>query len=329
MLILISIITNANILRILAYESDNREDWNTLPSWLPRTSIEFVDRFSCRGGDFALHINNNDAFIQWVLSARHTTWTFGWEVPAANSSDNNTMYYARVFDLLNWSRLQNLLPRQIRVDSICHKGMEVVFGYSRDKKAVTAPPKPNKYIADDTWSILWATCHKQLNTRSRISASCIDIPAVLVANPDPPWKVNNPCHYVYRMIDGAHRLCLRKYLLGLYEGEMLDFQSQLTALSTNPDSSAADRIRSHMANLQKNVELISFGSFFVLNQTTFEAMLTNSDPHKSWAKDEHILMKALTTSLIDDWSKWMHLAMAHVTSNDNGADIYHPEHSDL
>lgn len=311
-LILISIVTIANTLRILAYEPDKhnrerKEVLNTLPSWLPPSSSEFVDQFSCSGQDVALKSNSDGAFIQWVLSARHTTWTDGWEVPAANSS------YARVFDLLNWSRLQNLLPRQIPVDSICHKGMEVMFGYSSDMQTARAPLKPNEYITDDTWSTLWTTCHKQLNTQSRISSSCIDIPAVVVANPYPPWKVNNPCHYEYRMIDGAHRLCLRKYLLGLLEGEILDFQSQLTALGTNTDSSARrSQIQSRIANLQKNIERNNVGSFFVLNQTTFQAMLTNSDPHTSWAKDEHILMKDFTTGLVDDWSKWMHRAMAHV-----------------
>ena len=291
-----------------------------LPSWLPRTSHEFKEKFLCSEDQASEHMSE-DAFVRSVLSARHTTWTDGWEVPIANASksasdstqDGTGKFYARVFDLLNWARLQNLLPETIAVDKVCHKGMETVFGYiSRETNML--PQTPNRYIPDETWTKLWTTCHKKLNSQSRTSTSCIDIPAMVVSNPDPPWKVNNPCHYEFRMIDGAHRLCLRKYLLSLLEGELLDGKQELAAIDVNADSSVSDQIKTRTAMLQNDMEQIRYGYFFILNQTTFETMLTDLDPHASWAVNEDILMKDITVDFKDDWARWMKKVMDHVNT---------------
>lgn len=308
---------------------------------LPLTSTDFQNAFVCAKHDVAKHID--DGFVQSVVSARHTTWTNGWELPIESclksnlaAPGQNGRCYARVFDLLNWSRLQNLLPQWIPVDKICHKGMEVLFGF---KTNITGklPEKPNIHITDDTWDTLWTTCYKQLNAQSRISSSCIDIPAVVVVNPDPPRKVNNPCQYEFRMIDGAHRLCLRKYLLILYEGEILDYQSQLSLMDTKEDSQEKTQIQSQIVELQMKTEQARQAPFFILNQTTFESMITDVDPHKTWAKDERIMMKNITTDLTSDWIHWMERVMTYVECGEpktasNGA--HNPvercrEHSEL
>ena len=283
---------------------------------LPQTSIDFQNAFVCAKHDVAKRID--DGFNQWVISARHTTWTEGWELPFESylkshliASEPNGRYYARVFDLLNWLRLQNLRPQWIPVDKVCHKGMEVMFGFTSN--IIGNPPKkPNIHITNDTWDTLWTTCHKQLNAQQRISTSCIDIPAVVVVNPDPPIKVNNPCQYEFRMVDGAHRLCLRKYLLSLYEGEMLEYQSQLSLMDAKVDSPDKTQIQSQIAELQLKIDRARQAPFFILNQTTFESMITDVDPHKTWARDERTLMKDITTDLKNDWIHWMERVMTYV-----------------
>lgn len=301
---------------------------HSLPSWLPRTSTEFQNGFSCGDlKDFDHHIQYSDEFIRWVLSARHTTWTPGWEVAIPNSLKSNERieskydpsrkYYARVFDLLNWSRMQNSLPHMMDIEKICHKGMEeVTFGYidyGVNKNCSRPPEKPNLNIRDETWTTLWTTCRKQLNAHTRISSSCIDIPAIVVANPRPPRKVNNPCHLEFRMVDGAHRLCLRKYLMSLLEGELRDFHIQLATEDAIANSSK-NEIQSQIATLQMTMKRTHLGSFFALNQTTFESMLTDLDPHISWAKSEDSLMNGISADVKLDWARWMKRVMAHIQS---------------
>ena len=299
---------------ISSQESDD------IGQWLPRTYSDFQNKFTCiNEQDLENRIGNEDDFILWVVSARHTTWTHGWAVPLANNADfdigsahgSSEKYYARVFDLLNKSRLQNLFPEWIDADNICHKGMEVMFGYASNGLVMT-PKKPNKYISDDTWSTLWATCHKQLNDPTRISTSCIDIPGIVVSNPNPPYKVNNPCHYEFRMVDGAHRLCLRKYLMTLIEGQLSYNKLQLALTDEIHNSSERASIQSHIAKLQLDMKRAHHGSFFVLNQTTFESLLTNIDPQSSWAKDENTLMQGISIDLIYDWKQWMTRVMANL-----------------
>ncbi|KAL3789901.1 hypothetical protein HJC23_010586 [Cyclotella cryptica] len=293
-----------------------------LPAWLPRTSTQFLKWFTCsNANDFLHHIQYNDKFIQWVLSARHTTWTSGWEVVITKSLksikrreskyDTNGKYYSRVFDLLNWSRMQNSLPQLIDVDEICHKGMEKLTVEDIDigviKNNVIPPEKPNLNIPDETWTMLWKTCHKQLNAQARIESSCIDIPATVVSNPDPPRKVNNPCHLAFRMVDGAHRLCLRKFLMSLVEGELLDYQIQLATEDVLANSSK-NEIQSEIATLQMTMKRTYQLSVFVLNQTIF------LDPHVSWARNEDTLTKVISADVKVDWVRWMERVMTHVQS---------------
>ncbi|KAL7541405.1 hypothetical protein ACHAXR_010896, partial [Thalassiosira sp. AJA248-18] len=200
---------------------------------LPKTSTDFIDSYSWKGAEELplLSSKDDDSFFRWVLLARHTTWLPGWEVamPRGNNMHMNVTedekhQYVRVFDLLNWSRKQNLLPVPADISSICHKGMEVQYNTNMgeisrgDNERI--PPIPNAFIPTEMWSNLWNTCNKKLLSSSRISSSCIDIPGILVANPSPPLKINNPCNLEYRMVDGAHRICLRKYLLTLLTGEL-------------------------------------------------------------------------------------------------------------
>jgi hypothetical protein len=55
----------------------------------------------------------------------------------------------------------------------------------------------------------------------------------------------------------------------------------------------------------------SHGCFFVLNQMTFESMLTNSDPYTSWLTNENV-MKDITPELKLDWKRWMGEVMVSV-----------------
>ena len=324
---IISLVKIASVAPSVYHLDKSYESHYELPSWLPRTYTDFKTAFFCNNepGDFDLRNQKDSTFIQSVLSARHTTWTRGWEVTIANvlkynqtvstSGSSSGKYYARVFDLLNWCRLQNLLPQWIDIDTICHKGMERMFGYTNNQ--IDAPPeKPNKFIPDKMWSRLWSTCHKQLNAQNRISSSCINIPAVVVANPNPPSKVNNPCHYEFRMIDGAHRLCLRKYLHSLIEGELLEHQLELANLNEENITSEKDRLQYQIMQLQVDRNHLHHGSFFILNQTTFESMLTDVDPYVSWAKDEQVLMRDVSDDMKLVWNKWMYDVMAHIRSYD-------------
>lgn len=199
---------------------------------LPGSSLGFFSSYSCTVEKVlkSLEFKDDDSFFRWVLSARHTTWPPGWEVPMpTNVSDATTdgdKYYARVFDLLNWARENDALPITIDISSVCHKGMETYYmeETSTTDNDINVPTKPNMHIPNQSWLNLWNTCHKQLHSASRTSSSCINIPGILVANPSPPFKVNNPCHLEYRMVDGAHRICLRKYLLAILSGELMELE---------------------------------------------------------------------------------------------------------
>eukprot|EP00970_Alexandrium_tamarense_P002950 scaffold427_cov103-Alexandrium_tamarense.AAC.5 len=302
---------------------------------LPEKSTEFVSTFSCHNIDTSQY---DDTFFRWVVAGRHTTWLAGWEVVVPNySSDTNITYndnsssekekdrfYARVFELLNWSRQHRLLPRLIGVEKVCHKGMEIDFQNevrvnSKDGGASfnsDAPNKPNAFIPSDTWGNLWTTCKQKLDYTARVSSSCLDVPGVVVANTNPPLKVNNPCQLEYRMVDGAHRLCLRKYLLSLLSGELIGLQNTLVEKQTFNVNDAAkvpsiDELQSQIKQKKKLIYQYSHGSFFVLNQTTFESMLTNSDPYTSWLTNENV-MKDITPELKLDWKRWMGEVMESV-----------------
>ena len=173
------------------------------------------------------------------------------------------------------------------------------------------PSKPNEYIPVDDWKNLWNTCHKQLSSTSRISSSCIDIPGIVVGTPSPPMEVNNPCHLQYRMVDGAHRICLRKYLLTLLSRELTELEERLAK-----QSDTSNNIHTEVQQKKLLLDQTKHGSFLVLNQTTFESMLMSSDPHKTWAKTKESLMKDITNDVKLDWKVWMGQVMDHVKKNE-------------
>lgn len=322
---------------------------------LPNTSTDFLASYACNHASGVPLLENNedgytgnDSFYRWVLSARHTTWhPAGWEIDMPrprlvvnNNSSNDVMmeevdgdgdssnnkYYARVFDLLNWSRKHNLLPVPIGISSICHKGMESTPTIMNDginnNWSDKVPPKPNAYIPTESWSNLWNVCHKQLLSPTRgissSSSTCIGIPGIVVESPYPPLKVNNPCHLRYRMVDGAHRLCLRKYLLTLLSGELMELEAELLVKGDSDDDKSitydnnSNLCFQKIQQKQKLINQTAHGVFIVLNQTTFQSMLMNSDPHTSWAKDKQYLMKDVTVELRLDWKKWMGVVMDRV-----------------
>jgi len=217
-----------------------------------------------------------------------------------NASDDDIgaedkKYYARVFDLLNWSMENNLLPVPIDITSICHKGMET--HYKNTNSASDINPT-------ETWPNLDEICHKKLHSASRISASCIEIPGIIVITPHPPLKVNNPCRLQYRMVDGAHRICLRKYLLTLLTQELEELEQEP---GTHDNS-----LQLQIQEKQKLINQASTGFFLVMNQTTFQSMLMSSDPRMSWAKSNEHLMKDVTEELQLKWKQWMSRVMNHV-----------------
>ena len=52
--------------------------------------------------------------------------------------------------------------------------------------------------------------------------------------------------------------------------------------------------------------------FIVINQTIFESMLINDDPHTTWAKSKDFLMKDITNDLQVNWKEWMGRVMDRV-----------------
>lgn len=227
------------------------------------------------------------------------------------TGEGETHRYARVFDLLNWARQRDLAPAPVEVSSICHKGMEgQLAGGRAGGVAVDVPPTPNGFVPGEMWSDLWSACHKQLLSMTRLSSSCIDIPGLLVKNPGPPMKVNNPCHLEHRMVDGAHRICLRKYLMVLLAGELAELEE--LAKRKDHKASADDILHARIWQKRRLVDRTAHGLFFVINQTTFQSMLTSADPHASWAKDRETLTKDVTEKLRREWKKWMSGAMDRV-----------------
>ena len=274
---------------------------------LPTSSEEFLASYTCNSNDVQRSLEQQEEgnFFKWVLAARHTTHQSGWEVNITsyetNDTDNsNKKYYARVFDLLNNSRIHNMLPESVGVDEVCHKGMEKQYQLDNETNNWSddndIESKPNKYIHSESWANLWNTCHKQLSSSTRLSSTCIDIPGVVVLSPlDSP---NNPCTLSYRMVDGAHRICLRKYLLLLLHGELSEIEN----------------IKMHKMIQQKKqlIEIYNQSMFIVLNQTVFESMLMNDNPHTTWAQSKDFLMKDITKDMQLDWKKWMRRVMNRV-----------------
>jgi len=286
----------------VVFAQDKEVDTGTA---LPESSADFLESFSCN--DLDLNFEQDDSFFRWVLSGRHTTWQPGWVL----SMKGDDKYYARVYDMLNWARGENLLPVAVNVSSICHKGMETQYinGIDQIEHSNVIPPTPNQYMPTEIWSNLWNTCQKQLlSTRQ----SCIDIPGFLVSNPVPPWNVNNPCHLEYRMVDGAHRICLRKYLLALLLGELAELEEAEKLVGGDTCNSSGDSIYDQMQEKQILINQTTYGLYLVMNHTTFQSMLMSSDPHASWAKSKQHLMRDMTHDLKSDWGKWMGWVMDRV-----------------
>jgi hypothetical protein len=347
------------LLHLLVRANDRDEDAEQAAvhyRHLPQSSSDILASHSCKVDDVRRLLEDEDnddddgPFFRWVLSARHTTWDPpGWEVAsprphlpstsssrdvpstaAAEGEDDGDKYYARVFDLLDWSRGRNLLPVPVDISLICHKGMNssnnsLEGGWSR-------------HSAGLPWD---ASCTKQLRSTARVSSSsCIDIPGIIVANPPPPMRVNNPCHLPYRMVDGAHRICLRKYLLHVATEELIGLEGVAAAAAdydddddddydgANENGTTSDAVPNddgslhrRMMRLREVIDKAGKGHYLVLDQTTFESMLTNVDPHTHWAKDRHHMKSAVTTELRREWQAWMGRVMDRVweTESDDAA----------
>lgn len=323
-LIAASLLTSHFILvRATAFHDESESSSAVVYDHLPKSSSDILTKHSCRDddvmrlldGNFDDNNGNNDPFFRWVISARHTTWNPpGWEVAlprlvnrtsaiddvlttstSANEEQDDDRYYARVFDLLNWARERNLLPVPIDITSICHKGM--------NSSNNMRPYDGREGLPLSSGLPWWGrdACIEQLRSVTRTSSACIDIPGIIVANPNPPMKVNNPCHLPYRMVDGAHRMCLRKYLLHLATAELAELEETTTEGPVDDDGEVPRRMR----HLRMAIDKVRYGPFLVLNQATFEAMLTSVDPHTSWARDKHLLMQTVKGEVRLEWQTWM------------------------
>ena len=171
---------------------------------------------------------------------------------------------------------------------------------------VSVPPKSKGHIPTASWNDLWISCHKKLSSKERTASNCIDIPGVVVSSSNPD-KPNNPCNKEYRMVDGAHRMCLRKYALVLLEGEVVELQSLLTKASGLDRQDIIDQI-----SIKRNViDKVSHVIVFDIDQETFESMLIYShNPirhHQEWAERVQ-----LSQELKDEWKLWMHRVLATV-----------------
>ena len=335
--LLLHLLVRANI------HDDENADFAAVNHHLPEYSSDvLLASHSCTGDDVKRLLENgsgreqhDDPFFRWVLSAIHTTRDPpGWEVAlprlnhrtSSSGDDASTTaeeekgdkYYARVFDLLNFSREGNLLPVPIDIASICHKGMNS-----------TNTPEGGGHLSDERQSaglLPWRdACLEKLASTTRVSSSCIDIPGVIIANPTPPMRVNNPCHLPYRMVDGAHRICLRKYILHVATAELAELENLESAAASSEAEENIGRTANLLPNddddgarLRKKRELrevigrTRYAPYLVLNQTTFESMLTSVDPHSSWARDKHRLTRVVTRELRMEWQAWMGRVMDRV-----------------
>ena len=278
-----------------AVHSDQVEESSVLN--LPKKSSEFFALFSSKGPDETLEllqIDKGDAFNRWVLWSIHGANKSHWYIKDKSS-------YARVLDLLNWTRQQGLMPIPIDINKICHKGMEQLQKVDNDD--ISIPPKPNEHIPTALWADLWISCHKKLSSRIRTASNCIDLPGVVVRSSNPN-KSNNPCDKEYRMVDGAHRICLRKYGLALLKGDIAELQSLLldvTSLDHKKD------IIDQITDKENMIAKVSHAMFLEMDQDTFEAMLIYSGDPIRHHKAIH-----LSQELKDEWKVWMRRVLAFV-----------------
>ena len=116
------------------------------------------------------------------------------------------------------------------------------------------------------------------------------------------------------MVDGAHRMCLRKYLLTLLTGELAELEELVKGATYK---TSTDNIYSQIQQKQRLINQTTHGLFLVMNQTTFQTMLMSSDPHTSWAKNKEHLMIDITKEVQVDWKKWMGRVMDRVWQSKN------------
>ncbi|KAL7525533.1 hypothetical protein ACHAWF_001405 [Thalassiosira exigua] len=299
---------------------------------LPATSEEFLSSHPCDVAERerALNVDDDGPFHRWVLAARHVASSPGWGValPSSRHDDRSSVdaaedrrgdeLYARVFDLLNLARHRRLLPAPVDVASICHKGMEGPTATRAGNDGADGdrgvPPKPNEHIPANVWSSLWNDCSKQLSS-TRSSSTCIDVPGLLVENPGPPWKINNPCSLEYRMVDGAHRLCLRKYLLALLKGEAIEIERILEEGPRDASPSNEGSMTRQIEHKRVLIDQTERGMYLVLDRAAFESTLTSAKPRESWARSKDHLAKEITADLRRDWREWMGDVMDEVSKS--------------
>lgn len=272
---------------------------------LPTSSADFAAAFACTG---PRDVRDAEAFARWVVAARHTTRPPGWEVARDAAPGDADRDYARVFDLLNWTRRQNALPVPVPLADICHKGMQ-----TREADG-SGGARPDEVPRTARWADLWRTCGKKLRSTARLSSSCMSMPGLLVVSPAPPATGNNPCRLKYRMVDGAHRICLRKYLLALLYSELSEMEE--SAKMEESDKTATEKISAQIEEKRRLIDQTSHGLFLVMNHTTFRSLLMNSDPHTSWAQSQERLMQVVTPELRAEWERWMRRVMERVADSD-------------
>ena len=266
---------------------------------LPKTSAKFFAQFSSNDADETLDSLqiDGDAFNRFVKWSIHRTDKPFWHIK--NKS------HARVFDLLNWSRQERLMPKPIDINKICHKGMENL--QEGDEIDIPIPSKPNEHIPTEVWTNLWKSCHKKLSSNVRTASNCIDIPGVVVTSTNPN-ESNNPCNAEHRMVDGAHRLCLRKYGVVLLEGEAAELQSLLSNTSSLNDRTD---IVNQITEKEMLIDKVSKAMFLEMDQDTFESMLIYSENpirhHEEWAQTMH-----LSKEFKEDWNLWMRQVITFV-----------------
>jgi len=185
-----------------------------------------------------------------------------------------------------------VLPLTIKnIDtSICHKGM---------KEQLEGINKP-----EDPLDELLLQCDEQLLSIDRIQSSCIDIPGIIV------HRASNPCNFHFRLVDGAHRLCLRKYLLALLHKELMELEKFPAEFLSDPIN--GKEINEMIDKKKLEIEHYSTGMFFLMDEGTFLSMLTSDDPNLAWAKSKEDMMSEITVEVQMDWNEWMTRVMKNV-----------------
>ena len=302
---------------------------------MPATSDELISSFTCMGGGRSKLPNqldvNGDSFFQYVLAGRHTTWTAGWELPVGPTG---VKQYARVYDMLNWAREQNSQPDLIDIASICHKGMERDHNNTSSTEELSRQPD---VVTGDSWAGLMSECRGKLYSaedrptgiamRSRAGETCIDIPGLVV-------KSSNPCDLEYRMVDGAHRMCLRKLLLVLLSGELHSLEDSLEVQVSNGMGQSAVALEMKVAIDRKARQIRKYksGFYIVIEELAFNNLVTDDDPHQTWARSNEDLWNSMTAEIRSDWTKWMSRIMERIKDHNEPHEHknkYNGPHEDL